>query len=285
MTKLIAIDDGHGLGTPGKETDVIPELGRKVKENEFNREFAKYLDIELKRCGFLTLQLAPTDYDTPLRARTDLANRSKADLLISGHFNAITGKFATSKAEGFSAHVNSTTGAAADFARIALKHLSAGTPQKNRGLVKQNLHMTRESHMPAVLFEFGFMDNLREARLMLDVGFQKECAQEVALAVCEYYKVPYIPVAKPVQQAVPKPSKQADAPKKEESVQILTGGLSPEMVKEVTQYFKARGWYAKITFTTDGENPRALTGGLKSKARGEFEAWLKDRKWYYEIVK
>ncbi|MCM3598731.1 N-acetylmuramoyl-L-alanine amidase [Metabacillus idriensis] len=284
MTKLIAIDDGHGSETPGKRTDVIPELGRQVKENEFNREFAKYLEIELERCGFRTIQLAPTDYDTPLRARTDLANRMKADLLISGHFNAITGKFATSKAEGFSAHVHNTTGAAADFARIALKHLSAGTPQKNRGLVKQNLHMTRESHMPAVLFEFGFMDNLREARLMLNVDFQKECAQEVALAVCEYYKVPYIPVAKPLQ-AVSKPDKQTDAPKKEESVQILTGGLSPEMVKEVTQFFKVKEWWAKINFTTDGENPRALTGGLSPEMRAEFEKWLKGRGWFFEVIK
>ncbi|MCM3599019.1 N-acetylmuramoyl-L-alanine amidase [Metabacillus idriensis] len=278
MTKLIAIDDGHGLRTPGKETDIIPELGRRVKENEFNSKFAKYLEIELRRCGFRTLQLAPTDSDIPLKTRTNLANKSKADLLISGHFNAITGLFATSKAEGFSAHVQSLTGAAANFARIALKHLSGGTPQKNRGLVKQNLHMTREAHMPGVLFEFGFMDNLREARLMLDTAFQKECAQEIAIAVCEFFKVPYIPVAKP--QTTPKPPA-----KKEESVHILTGGLSPEMVKEVTLFFKAKKWYAKINFTPDGKNPTALTGGLKSKARAEFESWLKERNWYYEIVK
>ncbi|MFY0759842.1 N-acetylmuramoyl-L-alanine amidase [Metabacillus dongyingensis] len=140
------------------------------------------------------------------------------------------------------------------------------------------MHMTCESKMPAVLFEFGFMDNLREARLMLNVDFQKECAKEVAFAVCEYNKLPYIPVAKPIQPLAPKP-------KKEESVQILTGGLSPEMVKEVTQFFKAKEWYAKINFTIDGVNPRALTGGMKSKAKAEFESWLKERKWFYEIVK
>ncbi|MDQ0860936.1 N-acetylmuramoyl-L-alanine amidase [Bacillus sp. V2I10] len=274
MTKLIVIDDGHGLRTPGKETDILPELGRKVKENEFNSAFAKYLEIELRRCGFRTLQLAPTDSDTPLKTRTDLANRSKADLLISGHFNAITGKFATSKAEGFSAHVQSPTGAAANFARIALKHLSGGTPQKNRGLVKQNLHMTRESNMPAVLFEFGFMDNLREARLMLNVEFQKECAQEVAIAVCEYFRVDYVPVAKPTA---------ATKPKTQESVQILTGGLSPDSVKLISQFFKSKKWWGQIQFSTDGENPRALSGGLSPVMRAEFEKWLKARKWYYEV--
>ncbi|MDX8288825.1 hypothetical protein SLL00_03430 [Metabacillus indicus] len=73
--------------------------------------------------------------------------------------------------------------------------------------------------------------------------------------------------------------------KKEESVRILTGGLSPAMVEEVTVFFKAKGWWAQVQFTNDGENPRALSGGLKSKARAEFESWLKERKWYYEIVK
>lgn len=80
--------------------------------------------------------------------------------------------------------------------------------------------------------------------------------------------------------------KSAAAPKpKGESVQILTGGLTPAMVEEVSAFFKAKGWWAQVQFTNDGENPRALSGGLKSKAREEFEKWLKERKWYYEIVK
>lgn len=33
----VALDDGHGLETAGKETPIIPELGRRIKENEFNR--------------------------------------------------------------------------------------------------------------------------------------------------------------------------------------------------------------------------------------------------------
>ncbi len=37
--------------------------------------------------------------------------------------------------------------------------------------------------MPAVLFELGFMDNNREALLMIDKSFQKECAVELAQAV------------------------------------------------------------------------------------------------------
>ena len=196
MCKLIALDDGHGMETAGKRTPYIPELGRQVRENEFNRAVVKFLDEELKRCGFKTLLTAPTDEDTPLATRVARANNAKADLFISIHYNALDGKFDGERKdpEGFSAHVylgnkNTKSG---QFAKIALKHLAGGTPQKNRGVVEQNLYVTRNTKMPAVLFELGFMDNKREALLMVDVNFQKECAQEIAKAVCEFYGKKYV---------------------------------------------------------------------------------------------
>lgn len=191
--KLIALDDGHGMTTAGKRTPFIPELGRFIRENEFNREVVRFIDVHLKRNGFRTLLTAPTDADTPLATRVRLANSARADLLISIHFNAMDGIFhGNSKdAQGFSAHVHSLKYESAKFGRIALKHLANGTAQKNRGLVQQNLYMTRESKMPAVLLELGFMDYKREAMLMIDVDFQKECAEEIAMAVCEYYNVIY----------------------------------------------------------------------------------------------
>jgi N-acetylmuramoyl-L-alanine amidase len=208
--KLIALDDGHGMGTAGKRTPPIAELGgRVIHENEFNRAVVKLTNIELKRCGFDTLLTAPTDADTSLSARTNLANSKKADFLISFHFNAMTGRFETSKAEGFSVHVHSLKYESAKLGKIVLKHLAQGTKQKNRGLVQQNLHMTRETKMPAILIEFGFMDNKREAMLMIDNDFQKECAIEVAKAVCEYYGVAYKAGSTPKPKPTPKPSSKA----------------------------------------------------------------------------
>jgi N-acetylmuramoyl-L-alanine amidase/transposase-like protein len=210
--KLIALDDGHGMSTAGKRTPPIAELGgRVIHENEFNREVVRLTDIELKRCGFDTLLTAPTDADVSLSARTNLANSKKADFLISFHFNAMTGRFETSRAEGFSVHVHSLKYESAKLGRIVLKHLAQGTKQKNRGLVQQNLHMTRETKMPAILIEFGFMDNKREAMLMIDKGFQKECAVEVAKAVCEYYGVAYKAESKPAPKPAPKPQPTSNA--------------------------------------------------------------------------
>lgn len=89
MSRLICLDDGHGMNTPGKRTPPIPKLGgRVIQENEFNREVVRFLDVELERCGFQTLLVAPGDEDVALSIRTNRANAANADLYISVHYNA-----------------------------------------------------------------------------------------------------------------------------------------------------------------------------------------------------
>lgn len=79
----IAIDDGHGAGTPGKST---PD---GYRENRFNKAVGDYLHTILKRCGFDTVFTAPGDGDASLKSRTDKANKEKADALVSIHYNAL----------------------------------------------------------------------------------------------------------------------------------------------------------------------------------------------------
>lgn len=213
---LVALDDGHGKGTPGKRTPYIEELGRQIQENEFNKEVVKYLDIELRRCGFKTVFTAPGDADAPLPTRVQIANSKGADLFISIHFNASDGKFdgEGKDPEGFSAHVHSKLYNSAAFAKVALKHLSEGTKQKNRGLVQQQLYVTANTKMPAVLFELGFMDNEREARFMLNKDFQTECAVELCKAVCEYHGISYVPAKVATKPATKPTVEKKDAPVK-----------------------------------------------------------------------
>lgn len=191
---LIALDDGHGMNTAGKETPNIAELGRRIKENEFNRAVVALLDKELKRCGFETVLVAPTDADTPLKARTDKANKANADAYISIHFNAFRGTFEPPTAEGitvyvYNGHINKEAG---KLAGCIAKYLKQGTKQKFRRISEANFHVLRETKMIAVLTENGFMDNKREALLMIDEDFQKEVAREHCQGICDYFGVAYV---------------------------------------------------------------------------------------------
>lgn len=201
---LVLLDDGHGPHTAGKRTPYIKALGRSIRENEFNKAVVDLLEAELKRIGFRTLQLAPTDLDTPLITRTNTANRANGDILVSIHFNAMGNTFAYSSAKGFSVHIqegSSNNSKAYKLAALMVKELAKGTPQTNRGIVKQNLHMTRASKMPAVLVEAGFMDDPKEAMLMIDRNFHREVVTELAAAICSYFGVSY--KGAPVQASKP----------------------------------------------------------------------------------
>nr|WP_305078618.1 N-acetylmuramoyl-L-alanine amidase [Pseudalkalibacillus hwajinpoensis] len=139
MPKLIALDDGHGMNTAGKRTPYIPEIGRSIQENEFNREVVKYLKVELERCGFQTLLVAPTNTDTPLKTRTDLANSKKADAYVSIHYNAFDGSFGGANPSGIELYVylGHTNKEAGKLASSIAKYLRQGTPQITEGLKKQ----------------------------------------------------------------------------------------------------------------------------------------------------
>ncbi|WP_124728853.1 N-acetylmuramoyl-L-alanine amidase [Staphylospora marina] len=129
MTYLIALDDGHGMQTAGKRTPPIPQLGgRVIRENEFNRAVVALLDQELKRCGFRTLLVAPTDDDTPLATRTNRANSAGAHLYVSCHYNAGGG-------EGIETFHYPGSAKGKQAAQVIHQHLlNSGVNRKNRGV-------------------------------------------------------------------------------------------------------------------------------------------------------
>ncbi|WP_181350473.1 N-acetylmuramoyl-L-alanine amidase [Thalassobacillus sp. CUG 92003] len=191
--KLVALDDGHGMKTSGKRTPYVPGLERQIKENEFNRAVVSFLADMLLERGFRVLFTAPTDYDTSLNARTDAANEHGADIFVSVHFNAMSYDFDYSSASGISVHIypGHRNKAAGKLAELVGEELRKGTDQVWRGIKEDNFHVLRESGMPAILTENGFMDDREEALLMLKESYQKEVATETYAGICKYFGMKY----------------------------------------------------------------------------------------------
>lgn len=201
MVFLAFIDDGHGIETPGKRTPYIAELGRSIKENEFNAPVAKMIYEELKRHGVHAYLTAPTNKDVPLKDRTDYANKVYREhvkkygkenvkaIFVSVHYNAFDGSFGGYNPEGISVHIypGHRHKDAGKLAECILNELKEGTDQKVRGIKEDNFHVLRETAMPAALTENGFMDNKKEALLMLDKDFQKEVALEHTKGILNYF--------------------------------------------------------------------------------------------------
>ena len=210
----VAIDAGHGMHTEGKQSvpmskdlyidgKLVREKGKIIKENEWNRGVSEYLAAALKRCGIDTMFTADMTgkTDIPLATRAKKANKCGADILISNHYNAIgsCAKWQTRVKGLLVMHTKNSSSNSIKLGKLAVKHLEKDIDYEySYGLMRDvdmsgfTLAILRQTTMPAILIEYGFMDYEKEAKLMLDKKHQEKCAEAVAKAVCEYFGVTYI---------------------------------------------------------------------------------------------
>lgn len=198
MPKLICIDPGHGPETPGKRTPPMPD-GKQIQEYQFNVPMGRFLESVLKRCGFKALLTANGTSDVPLSQRVKIANDAKADAFISTHFNAFRGIWDESEG-GVETHFYPGSVNGGKLADAVQGEIAQDSPnQINRGVKQSDFHVLRETVMPAILVENGFMDVRKEAELMLNPEFQKRRAEQIAKGVCKYFNVPYIHETQPAK--------------------------------------------------------------------------------------
>lgn len=209
---LVGLDDGHGINTAGKRTVALKEdikfngktrkKGTIIHENEFNEAIMRKVEPILKRCGIDYVELAPTDSDTPLSTRANTANRKGCDLVVSIHANALAGTKWQAGAYGLVVIKTKNCQSKTDkLANIMYKHLKEVNFPSN-GETKYGvrvdteisgftLAILRQTNMPAVLIELGFMDNWEDVKVMCTEKFQDECAEGISKAICEYLGVAY----------------------------------------------------------------------------------------------
>lgn len=209
---LVGLDDGHGINTDGKRTAALKEdilfngkvrkKGTVIHENEFNELIMKKTEKHLKRCGISYVELAPTTADTPLATRANTANKNKCDIVVSYHANGLNGVWQT-KAYGLvvikTKGCQSKTSKLADIAYKHLKQVDFYSNGETKYGVKIDtdingftLAILRQTNMPAILIELGFMDNWEDVKIMCTDKFQEDCAVAITKAICEYANIKYI---------------------------------------------------------------------------------------------
>jgi N-acetylmuramoyl-L-alanine amidase len=195
--KLIALDNGHGIKTPGKRTpkwtDGTVSLYTKkdfMHEWEFNRGVVKRLKPLLEANGFDVLEVSPTDVDTGLMKRVKLANNAKADIFVSVHANALGNNW-NERVNGIET-LTMGSGSGLKLGKILQKHLVWATGLRDRGMKDGSwLAVVKYTKMPAALVECGFMDNPAEAKMLNMAEYRMICARALAQGICEYYGVTY----------------------------------------------------------------------------------------------
>lgn len=173
----IMLDAGHGPQTPGKRT---PD-GR-MKEFEFNYAVTNMIKEELIKHGVTVLYSHPGTTDMPLKERTARANSLEVDAFVSIHANAYGSSW--NEANGIETYTYTKPSENSKIlARSIQVLLCAMTNRRNRGVKQADFAVVRDTYMPAVLVECGFMTNKEEAFLLQSHSFRKLCAQAIAYAI------------------------------------------------------------------------------------------------------
>ena len=193
----IYIDPGHGGVDSGAsyggvyEKNLALSVANKLKEN-------------LIQLGYQVLMTRTADYNVDFKTeRSQMANQSNADLFISIHFNA-TG-LASSNATGIETYwyqydpeyqpkINAAMHN--DPTRLAESEILANQVQTslisetgavNRGVRRDTFAVLRETAIPAIVVELGFMSNPSDLQKIKEDAYQTKLANALAQGIDNWY--------------------------------------------------------------------------------------------------
>ena len=181
----IALNAGHGINTPGKRCLKSID-NNETREWSLNSRICKKIEEKLAEySGYDLIRVDDTtgNTDIPLKQRTDKANKFGADFYLSIHHNAgVNG----GSGGGVIAIVYKSIKDVSNTSKWQ-KALYDSVIQKtglkgNRAvpLQRQNLHEVRETKMPAVILECGFMDSTTDTPIILSENFAEKVASACA---------------------------------------------------------------------------------------------------------
>ncbi|PZT57126.1 N-acetylmuramoyl-L-alanine amidase family protein [Paenibacillus silvae] len=178
---IIVIDPGHGGKDPGT-------IGiSKTQEKNFTLPLAlKVQALLAQEPDIEVVMTRETDVYPTRPERVQLANTLNADVFVSIHGNSVEASPQISGTETFY-YKRSSSKALAD---IMHRHLVEALGFKDRGVKNGNLEVLRDTTMPAVLLEIGFLSNLAEEQAMLSETVQDKAAQAIVDAIKEFLHQP-----------------------------------------------------------------------------------------------
>ncbi len=183
---VIVLDPGHGGEDMGTKSLIPP----KYQEKSLNLSTAFFLRDYLQKMGYLVKMTRIDDTFIPLASRSLIANNEECNLFVSVHYNAAPSDLASGiEVYYYNSEENKSRSASSKkLADLVLSNLIQKTSAKSRGVKHGNLSVIRETTMPAILVEGGFMTNKNEMEKIKDPAYIKQLAYGIALGVDAYVK-------------------------------------------------------------------------------------------------
>jgi len=172
---VVVLDPGHGGRDPGAvgiggldELDIVDPVTDRVAEL-------------LEENGVVPLLTRTGNYELDLEPRVDFANRVNANLFVSIHANAIS--MSRPDVNGIETYYFQTGDR---FAEVVHASLLAATGSGDRGVRTARFYVLRNTAMPAILVEVGFVTGAIDAPRLRDPDHQELLARGIARGILEY---------------------------------------------------------------------------------------------------
>jgi N-acetylmuramoyl-L-alanine amidase len=201
--RTIMLDPGHGGKDPGNEEG-------SMQEKRYTLLLAQQLRARLQAAGYKVLLTRTRDTFVDLPERSAMANRAKADLFLSLHFNdagagdasvrglevfCLTPNTAASTHSPRSAVSNQPLAGHRHTARNTLlayqvqKSMMLRLGMTDRGVKRARFAVLRDLTMPGILIEGGFMSAPDEAKRIADAAFRDRLAGAIVDGVALYRRL------------------------------------------------------------------------------------------------
>lgn len=218
--RKVVIDPGHG----GKDPGAIGRSG--LKEKDVVLDIAKYLRDELKSCGVEAVMTRSSDVFIPLETRAEIANDSGADLFISIHVNAHRDRkvsgfeiyYLSNQIDDFQRARSSSNDdlpktlqmqidqrASSDLKTIIWDIIYSGNRKesallakgidkkicpeagfRSRGIKAARYQVLRNTKIPAILVELGFISNANEEKKLQIKSHRQRIAKSLAESIISH---------------------------------------------------------------------------------------------------
>lgn len=175
----IALDAGHG------GEDIGANVGQAY-EKDITLKIADYAADELRYKGYKVVRTREDDRLIPLGEIGKIANAASADLFVSVHINYNE----ESKYKGVSTYYYDINGYQKEermkLAKTIQAELVKNDNWEDRGILRENFQVLRETKMPSVLLECGFLSNSEDRKKLSNNEVLKNFAKNITNGIDKY---------------------------------------------------------------------------------------------------
>lgn len=172
----IAIDPGHG----GKDSGAV---AHDIEEEDFNLIIGSMVTVQLLKAGLGVIQTRVDDTFISLQERCELANSLDCNYFISIHANAAE----STKANGIEIFHYPNSKAGKELAVDVLYQITKDFPGVNiRGIKENSFYVLKNTHMPSILIECGFVTNPKDSMFLKNEDSQVKMATSIAQGIVRH---------------------------------------------------------------------------------------------------